>query len=263
MLPESLTVAQVRDFLAGGNADEGFVELCKGDQRQGVRSLIAVYLRQSDRRAAEDARLEKLFCFEEELWQQGYTNLAGIDEAGRGPLAGPVVAGAVILPGKLKLPGLNDSKLVPEARRTELAREIRQKSFAWSIGVASVKEIDELNILVATKLAMARAVEGLGVKPGYLLVDAVKLSNVNIPYKAVINGDALSASIAAASILAKVYRDNLMNRLHLDYPYYNFAANKGYPTAEHARALGLYGPCAAHRTSFAPVRTAGAEKPTV
>jgi len=263
MLPRELTVNQIRDVLNDGSADCKFIESCKVDQRLGVRALVTTYFRRIERREREDARLDKLFDFEVGLWNQGYTNLAGIDEAGRGPLAGPVVAGAVIFRAVTKISGLNDSKQVPEAKRVELAREIRRKALAWSIGVSTVEEIDQLNILGATKLAMLRAVDSLGVKPGYLLIDAVRLNQIDIPYRPIINGDALSASIAAASILAKVYRDNLMNKLHWDYPYYNFSANKGYLTAEHSRALELYGPCAAHRTSFAPVRTVKTNKSTV
>lgn len=263
VVPTELTVNQIRQVLNGGNVVNEFLESCQNDPRQGVRDLVSSYLRVLKKREVEESRLEKLYNFEVELWNQGYTKLAGIDEAGRGPLAGPVVAGAVIFPGISKIPGLNDSKQVPEAKRVELAREIRNQALAWSIGIASVREIDELNILGATKLAMSRAVDGLGINPGYLLIDAVRLNQSDIPCKPIIGGDALSASIAAASILAKVYRDNLMERLHRDYPYYNFASNKGYLTAEHAQALELYGPCPAHRTSFAPVRTVKTTKSTV
>ncbi len=261
-LPAKLTVSQIREVLKEGQPEGKFIELCKVDERQSVRSLVLSYVRQLERQGAEDSRLEKLYCFEEELWAQGHTNIAGIDEVGRGPLAGPVVAAAIILPGKLKISGLNDSKLVPGTKREELARQIRKSAIAWSIGVATVEEIDTLNILGAAKLAMARAVESMGVRPDCLLIDAVKLTQLNIPQKSVIDGDALSGSIAAASILAKVYRDNLMNKLHMEYPYYNFASNKGYLTAEHSRALELYGPCSAHRNSFAPIRTVKTAKTT-
>ncbi|HWJ04066.1 MAG TPA: ribonuclease HII [Verrucomicrobiae bacterium] len=263
VIPEKLTVNKIKVLLQEGNPDQDFLALCHCDDRQAVRNLALAYLKRLERHAQEDARLEKLFVFEEELWSQGYTNIAGIDEAGRGPLAGPVVAAAVILPGKLKISGLNDSKVVPERKRQELARQIRQQAVAWSIGVATVEEIDTLNILGATKTAMTRAVEGLGRQPDHLLIDAVKLTNLTLPQKPVIDGDALSASIAAASILAKVYRDSVMDELHKSYPYYNFGSNKGYLTAEHALALKEYGPCPWHRTSFAPVRTVGTGKSTV
>ncbi len=263
LAPRELTVAQIRELLKGGEAEENFVRLCQTDSRQGVRALALAYLRRLEEELKERTRLDRLFVYEQEVWQQGYTHIAGIDEVGRGPLAGPVVAAAVVLPGKLLLPGLNDSKLVPELKRNELAREIRQQAVVWSIGVASVEEIDQLNILGATRLAMVRAVEGLGTTPDYLLIDAVKLTNLTIPQQGIIDGDALSASIAAASILAKVYRDNLMQNLHQEYPQYNFASNKGYLTAEHAQALQLYGPCSQHRTSFAPVKTVRTGKTTV
>jgi ribonuclease HII len=262
-VPSELTVSRISRLLKEGSAEEDFIQLCQADPRQGVRSLALAYARQNERDVKEQARLEKLFEHEQEVWKRGFNCIAGIDEVGRGPLAGPVVAGAVVLPGKLILPGLKDSKLVPERKRNELAREIRQKAVAWGIGIASVEEIDRLNILGATKLAMVRAVESLGIKPEYLLIDALKLASLDIPQSAIINGDALSASIAAASILAKVYRDNLMEQLHQDYPHYNFASNKGYLTAEHARSLDLYGPCSLHRTSFAPVRTVWTGKTTV
>lgn len=258
-----LTINQIREIFEGEGPDESFIQQCKEDGRQGVKRLVISYLNQLEKAIREKERIEKLFVYEQELWQQGYTNVAGIDEVGRGPLAGPVVAAAVILPQRLTIVGLNDSKQVPEKRRPEIAREIRKHSAAWSIGLASVKEIDEFNILGATKLAMARAIEGLGIQAEFLLIDAVELSNVKISQKAIISGDTLSASIAAASILAKVYRDELMNTIHQDYPYYNFSANKGYMTAEHARALELYGPCAVHRTSFEPVRTARERKSPV
>ena len=263
MVPEKLTVLQIKEVLIGGKPSEGFLSLCSADERVAVRNLSLSYYRKLEKQIRENARLEKLFCYEEDLWRQGYTNVVGIDEVGRGPLAGPVVAAAVILPGKLKLAGLNDSKVVPEVKRAELARQIRKGALAWSIGVAGVGEIESLNILGATKLAMTRAVEGLGVKPCYLLIDAVKLANLPIPQQGIVNGDALSASIAAASILAKVYRDGLMEDLHNHYPYYNFASNKGYLTTEHAQALKMYGPCPDHRVSFAQIRTLWAGKSTV
>ncbi|MDA8443208.1 MAG: ribonuclease HII [Peptococcaceae bacterium] len=260
--PDCLTINEVKLLLQDSPTEE-FIRLCAMDERQGVRRLAESYGRQLERQHVENARLEKLYILEEELWQQGYTNIVGIDEVGRGPLAGPVVAGAVIFPGKLMLDGLNDSKRVPENKRHSLAREIRHKAIGWSIGLASVEEIDELNILGATKLAMARAVDSLGVAADYLLIDAIKLAKLAVPQKAIIGGDGLSASIAAASILAKVYRDDLMHKLHVDYPCYNFAANKGYLTPEHASALKAYGHCAVHRTSFEPVRTVRAGNYTV
>ncbi|KLU61074.1 ribonuclease HII [Peptococcaceae bacterium CEB3] len=203
---------------------------------------------------AEEARIKGLLQVEEGLWQQGFLLVAGLDEAGRGPLAGPVFAAACILPARFRLPGLNDSKLLSVKKREALFPLIQAQALAWAVAEASVEEIDSLNILQATKLAMVRAVDALRVKPHYLLIDALELP-LALPQRGLIGGDRLSASIAAASILAKVERDKLMERLDALYPGYGFARHKGYGTREHLQALQELGPCPAHRRSFAPVRT--------
>ena len=191
--------------------------------------------------------------FEEEARRCGYRRVAGLDEAGRGPLAGPVVGAAVILPRRFFLPGLDDSKRVNAQDRELLFEAITQRALAWSIGVATETEIDTLNILEATKLAWKRALELLKPPPDFLLIDAVTLPGVGVPQRAVIKGDNLSSSIAAASILAKVHRDRCMQDYHLRYPSYNFHIHKGYPTPEHLCFLDKFGPCPAHRRSFRPV----------
>ena len=180
--------------------------------------------------------------------------IAGVDEAGRGPLAGPVVAAAVILDDKKRIRGLNDSKVLSPAVRERLYDEIRAKALCCSIGEASVEEIDRLNILHATMLAMKRAVEGLRLKPGKVLVDGNRLPILRIAAEAIIGGDAKVKSISAASILAKVHRDRLCLQLHELHPQYGFDAHKGYSTPAHLAALKEHGACAIHRRSFAPVR---------
>lgn len=192
--------------------------------------------------------------FEVEARRCGYARVAGLDEAGRGPLAGPVVAAAVILPRRCALVGLNDSKQVPETERERLYEEISRRAVALAVGVVGVPEIDRLNILEATRLAMRRAVRALRPAPDYLLIDAAGLPDLLIPQRAIIKGDGLSVSIAAASILAKVTRDRLMREYHRQFPLYRFDIHKGYGTPEHLRLLAQHGPCAIHRRSFRPVR---------
>jgi ribonuclease HII len=194
--------------------------------------------------------------FECEAWTRGFRRVAGVDEAGRGPLAGPVVAAAVILPRRCRLEGLRDSKLLSERQREQLYRQLLTVAVDVGVGVVDAEVIDALNILEATRLAMAQAVRHLTPSPDYLLLDAVVLSGMVMEQRAVIKGDRLCRSIAAASIVAKVVRDRLMARAHARYPQYGFLAHKGYGTAEHLRQLRRYGPCALHRRSFAPVRAA-------
>jgi ribonuclease HII len=186
----------------------------------------------------------------------GFEFIAGIDEAGRGALAGPVVAAAVILPGpgrrRRKQP-YQDSKLLSPERRDELARIVREESLAWAVGVATSEEVDRFNVLRATHLAAARALDALDPPPDFLLTDALKLSWRNLPCSAVIDGDARSYTIAAASILAKTHRDALMEALSSTHPGYDFAANKGYGAPLHLAALATLGPCPAHRRTFKPV----------
>ena len=179
--------------------------------------------------------------------------MAGVDEAGRGPLAGPVVAAAVILDDLHPIAGLNDSKKLTAKRREKLFDEIKAKALCFSIAQASVQEIDEINILQATMLAMKRAVEGLRLKPVKVLVDGNRLPTIDIRAEAIVQGDALVPAISAASILAKVHRDRLCEEMHLRYPQYGFDQHKGYGTALHLAALQAHGPADCHRLTFAPV----------
>jgi ribonuclease HII len=201
-----------------------------------------------ERLEKELARLEAMCAYEREY--AACTAICGIDEAGRGPLAGPVAAGAVILPKDCRILYLNDSKKLTPARRDALFDEIREKAVAFSIGISSPERIDEINILQATYEAMRKAVAGLSVQPDLLLNDAVTIPEVQIRQVPIVKGDAKSVSIAAASILAKVTRDRMMEEYDAMWPEYGFAKHKGYGTAQHIAALKEYGPCPIHRRSF-------------
>ena len=191
-----------------------------------------------------------MWQFEDEVSQKGYQIICGVDEAGRGPLAGPVCAAAVILPSHTEIPGLNDSKKLTDKKRRELFPVICEKALAYGIAFSDEKEIDEINILQATFMAMKRAVEKLSVKPDYILVDGNKVPDFQIPAQYVIKGDSLSASIAAASVLAKVTRDDVMLQMAEKYPDYDFDVHKGYGTKAHYEALEKKGPCEIHRMTF-------------
>ncbi len=231
-------------------------EALRNDVRAGARAVYdAVGRRRRDNRA-EGQRLRHLLRYETPLWEQGLTLIAGVDEAGMAPLAGPVVAAAVILPRDFRPRGIDDSKQVERADRERLAVEIKAVAVAWAVGLASVEEIDALNIYHAGLLALRRAVEGLAVKPEHLLIDARRLKEVAIPQQGIVHGDALSLTIAAASIIAKTTRDAMMTAHDAEHPGYGFARHKGYPTAEHFAALEKLGACPLHRRSFAPVRQA-------
>jgi ribonuclease HII len=192
--------------------------------------------------------------FERNLYKQGLDRIAGVDEAGRGPLAGPVVAAAVILPLNFRLRGLNDSKqLSPLVRETYYQELVSNPAIVFGVGWASVSEIDTINILRATHLAMQRAVAGLMSPPEHLLIDGLPVAAFSLPQTAIVDGDARSFSIAAASVIAKVTRDRMMISWHEEFPVYEFARNKGYGTPEHLEKLRSHGPCHLHRRTFGPV----------
>lgn len=199
----------------------------------------------------EIERLNKLKEFERNLYSTGIKNIVGIDEAGRGPLAGPVVVGAVIMKPESLIEGVNDSKKISEKKREKLYEQIIEEAIAWSVGIVDQKEIDEINILNATKKALKMAITNLQVKPERIVVDALEhIDTCGIPYTSIIKGDAKVYSISAASIIAKVTRDRMMREYDEIYPEYGFAGHKGYGTAKHIQALKEFGPCALHRRSF-------------
>lgn len=235
----------------------GLIEALEVDTRQGARALGA-RLRALKRAARKESRrLAHLLRYEQELWSQGMVHVAGVDEAGMAPLAGPVVAAAAILPDDFRPRGIDDSKkVIDPQRREELAQEIKGAALAWAVGHAEVEEIDRLNIYHAGLLAMRRAVEALHLAPQFVLVDARRIPGIPMPQRGIIHGDALSMSIAAASILAKTTRDALMARMDQAHPGYGFAKHKGYPTPEHCEQLRSLGASPIHRRSFNRVREA-------
>lgn len=232
-------------------APEDLPALCqvyREDSRKGVQNLLVQAEKRQEKLKEERIRLEKMREYEHKYEHLGY--VCGIDEAGRGPFAGPVVAGAVILPKDCEILGLNDSKQLSEKRREELYEEIMDKAIAAQVGYASPARIDEINILQATYEAMREAVGNLSVRPQILLNDAVTIPGIIIPQVPIIKGDAKSLSIAAASIVAKVTRDRLMREYDKIMPQYGFASHKGYGSKEHIEALRKYGPSPIHRKTF-------------
>ncbi len=243
-------LAEIKEKLARAEGEEleALIARYAADERAGARNLALQRQKQLERLEAERRRLEAMRFFEHQYEDLGL--VCGIDEAGRGPLAGPVAAGAVILPKDCEILGLNDSKKLSAAKRDELYDEIREKAVAFGCGIVGPARIDEINILNATYEAMCEAIGSLKVMPDVLLNDAVTIPQVRIKQVAIVKGDAKSLSIAAASIIAKVTRDRMMEEYDDVYPEYGFAEHKGYGTAAHIEALKKYGPCPIHRRSF-------------
>ena len=225
-----------------------FIETYEKDERSGVVKIVEQAKKRIEKLEAEKLRIEYLKKYEREYADCGY--ICGIDEVGRGPLAGPVVTAAVILPEDCAIAGINDSKKLTAGKREELSAQIKEKAVAYSFGSASPVEIDEINILQATYRAMRRAIEGLKIKPDFLLADAVTIPGIEIPQKGIVHGDAKSITIGAASIIAKVERDAMMSEYEKVFGGYGFERNKGYGSAEHISALKELGPCPIHRRSF-------------
>jgi ribonuclease HII len=251
-----LSVEEIRDRFARSDqpVTPQVLNKLKRDSRQGVRQIYEVLKKRHDRERGERLRLDAMLNFERVLWRSGVRSIAGVDEAGTGPLAGPVVAAAVVFPPHTELSGIDDSKkLDPEQRATaELA--IRAAAVGVGVGVADVGEIDRINIYQAALLAMRRAVDALPASPQHVLVDARNIPGVEIPQNCFNKGDGINFSIATASIIAKTYRDRLMNELAGTYPEYGFDRHKGYGTPEHQDAIRRIGPCAIHRMSFTFIR---------
>ena len=257
LLAKSIPDLRERFVDSGRPVPKGLVEALETDSRQGAHHLAKLIRDRWRKNRAEGQRLHNLLRFEIDLWDQGFNLIAGVDEAGMAPLAGPVVAGAVILPRNYKLKKLNDSKQILDGEvRDELAKQIKADALVWSVGIAEVEEIDTINIYHAGLLAMRRAVEGLRQQPDFILVDARRIPHCPTPQRGIIKGDALSMSIAAASIIAKTTRDAIITELDAVLPGYNFATHKGYPTPEHCRCLKELGATGIHRRSFARVREA-------
>lgn len=246
------SIKEIKNLLENCSIDEynEYKKMYQIDSRKGVQSLITTCEKKIAAYEKEQRRLEAMLFYEKEYYKKGYCFVAGVDEVGRGPLAGPVVAGAVILPKDCKIEGVNDSKKLSEAKRELLYTEICEKAIAYSVGIVSHQTIDSINILQATYLAMQKALETLNQKPDFVLVDAVTIPNISMGQRGIIKGDEKSISIAAASIIAKVTRDHMMQKMHTQYPAYAFDKNKGYGSKEHIEAIEKVGICEIHRHTF-------------
>ncbi|MBO4981966.1 MAG: ribonuclease HII [Lachnospiraceae bacterium] len=244
------SIKEIKEQFQAACVDElpELITVYSGDERDGVRKLVLSAHKKLDALEKEKLRIEALKTYEKKYGECEF--ICGIDEVGRGPLAGPVVAGAVILPKDCDILYINDSKQLSEKKREELFEQIREKAVACAVGYASPERIDQINILQATYEAMREAVSKLSVRPGLLLNDAVKIPGIDIPQVPIIKGDAKSISIGAASIYAKVTRDRLMVEYDKIFPEYDFAGNKGYGSAGHIEALKKYGPTPIHRRTF-------------
>ncbi|MBY0598340.1 ribonuclease HII [Bacillus bingmayongensis] len=251
---QKLTIQEVECLLQEilAEEDERFQMLIK-DERKGVEKLIVKWHKQKEQAQKEREQFLEMSRYEQALRGQGLLYIAGIDEVGRGPLAGPVVTAAVVLPKDFYIPGLNDSKKLSEAKRERFYDEIKEKAVAIGVGIVSPQVIDEINIYQATKRAMLDAIANLSCTPEHLLIDAMKLPT-QIPQTSIIKGDAKSISISAASIIAKVTRDRMMKELGKEHPEYGFEQHMGYGTKRHLQAIETYGVLEEHRKTFAPIK---------
>lgn len=246
-----MTIKEVKELLSSNDVTEAQLAELEKDPRVGVQKLIVSYRKKQAKLLAKKEAFLERFSYEKQFWQKGEL-VAGVDEVGRGPLAGPVVTAAVIIDHNFDLLEVNDSKKLSPEKRLQLYPKILSEAVSVGIGVKSVAVIDQINIYEADRQAMAQAVKALDVKPDALLVDAMNVP-IDIPQIELIKGDAKSNSIAAASIVAKVFRDKLMDDYDKIYPQYGFPRNAGYGTKEHVEALKKYGPTPIHRKTFAPV----------
>ncbi|MET0342494.1 MAG: ribonuclease HII [Polyangiales bacterium] len=253
-MPLPLSQIRLRFVVEGRPLDAATRAALEADPRAGARAILDAIARRRFENRSEGQRLRKLLRYETALWSSGVLHVAGVDEAGMSPLAGPVAAAAVVFAPGSRVPGVDDSKKLDAATRARLACEIKDVAVAWAVGFAEVDEIDTINIYWAGLLAMRRAVEGLSVAPQHLLLDARRLKELAVPQERIVKGDSKSLSIAAASILAKTARDARMCELDALHPGYGFARHKGYPVREHVAALEALGATPVHRRSFAPVR---------
>ncbi len=248
------SIAVLKKLFEAGELNEELISHLRMDERKGVQQLIASYEKRQLKKQELEQRHREMISYENACYSKDIHYIAGVDEAGRGPLAGPVVAASVILPADFKLLGLNDSKQLTEADRDKFYQVIIKKALSYGISIINSDKIDEINIYEATKLAMYDAIGQLSPTPEHVLIDAVELDSLSCTSEAIVKGDAKSVSIAAASILAKVTRDNYMKDLHNKFPMYEFASNMGYGTKQHMESLEQYGVCPHHRRSFSPVK---------
>lgn len=249
-----MNITEIKELLAGSPTAQQLAELAQ-DERKGVQKLLAAYNKRLQKAAQERERFAQLLTYEKQLYSEGCQYIAGVDEAGRGPLAGPLVIAAVILPQDVFIAGLNDSKQLSASKRDLLYEEILAKALDIEVNIVSISNIDELNIYTATQQGMAQVLENLHCKPQAALIDAMPVHLPGMEIKSIIHGDALSASIAAASIIAKVTRDRIMERLDEVYPAYGFAHNKGYGSGAHMQAINEQGATRWHRRSYEPVKS--------
>ncbi|MEE1194747.1 MAG: ribonuclease HII [Phascolarctobacterium sp.] len=249
-----MKISEVKELLLGTPSSEQLI-LLQADERSGVQKLLLAYYKRLEKEAQEKERFTKMLAYESEYYAQGVQYVAGVDEAGRGPLAGPLVIAAVILPRNAFIAGLNDSKQLSAAKRDKLYDEIIAKAVAIEVNIVSVSNIDKYNIYAATQRGMAQVLEHLPVQPQVALIDAMPVTAKNIECVPIVHGDALSASIAAASIIAKVTRDRIMERLDALFPAYGFAHNKGYGSGAHMQAIAEFGATKWHRRSYEPVKS--------
>ncbi|MBR5791460.1 MAG: ribonuclease HII [Phascolarctobacterium sp.] len=253
-----MTISEIREILLGSPSEEFLAEL-ELDSRVAVKKLLQAYHKRVEKAALERERFHKMLSYERNYYEEGAKLIAGVDEAGRGPLAGPLVIAAVIMPQEFFISGLNDSKQISASKRDKLYDEILQKALSVSVNIVSISNIDELNIYRATQQGMAEVLLHLDKKPVVALIDAMPVEAGDIKTVSLVHGDALSASIAAASIIAKVTRDRIMEKLDALYPVYKFANNKGYGSKDHMQAIDQDGVTEWHRRSYEPVKSLNLE----
>ena len=253
-----MTISEIREILLGSPSEEFLAEL-ELDSRVAVKKLLQAYHKRVEKAALERERFHKMLSYERNYYAEGAKLIAGVDEAGRGPLAGPLVIAAVVMPQEFFISGLNDSKQISASKRDKLYDEILQKALSVSVNIVSISNIDELNIYRATQQGMAEVLLHLDKQPDVALIDAMPVEAGDIKTVSLVHGDALSASIAAASIIAKVTRDRIMEKLDVLYPAYKFANNKGYGSKDHMQAIDQDGVTEWHRRSYEPVKSLNLE----
>lgn len=250
-----MKINEIKKILEEDNFDSEFLLLLESDSRSGVKKLLSSYYNKKEKDKYLVEEYEKRKIYEKKCYNLGFNYVCGIDEVGRGPLAGPVVAAGVILKKDSYYPGLTDSKKLSKLKREKLAEDIKKTAEAYFIAVLNSDEIEKYNIYNATKITMLKVIKNISKKPDFILIDAMPLDTENIKNISIIKGDEKSVSIAAASVIAKVYRDNLMLEYAKKYPYYDFENNMGYGTKKHLEAIYKYGICDIHRRDFEPIKS--------